>query len=266
MSPTAGTASPRAAEAGLNDRQQRILELVRATGYASIESLAEAFAVSAQTVRRDMTRLDDLGLLQRFHGGAGLPEDSVRLSYRQKLGIAVAAKTRIGAAAAALVPDGASIYLDVGTTAEAVAEALLPRRLTAVYTNSMGAAAILARAQGMETYVTGGQVRGADGSLVGAGATAMLAGIAVDVAVIGCSGFATDGGATDFDPQKVAVKQAALKHARLALLVADAGKFARHAVVRIAPPGRFARLVTDSAPPDALAQALAAAGTEIVLG
>ncbi len=253
-------------EAALNPRQLAILETVRGSGYATIEALAEAYGVSAQTVRRDVIRLDEAGLLQRFHGGAGLPEDGVRLSYRQKRGIAVAAKARIGAAAAALIPDGASVYLDVGTTAEAVAEGLLPRRLTAVYTNSMGAATILAEAQGTETYLTGGQVRGADGSLVGSAATAMLVAMAVDIAVIGCSGFAPDGAPTDFDPQKVAVKQAALAHARKAVLVADAAKFGRHAVLRIGPPARFAALVTDSAPPPALARALAAAGTAIVLG
>ena len=76
-------------EAALNPRQLAILETVRGSGYATIEALAEAYGVSAQTVRRDVIRLDEAGLLQRFHGGAGLPEDGVRLSYRQKRGIAV---------------------------------------------------------------------------------------------------------------------------------------------------------------------------------
>ena len=110
---------------------------------------------------------------------------------------------------------------------------------------------------------TGGQVRGADGSLVGSAATAMLVAMAVDIAVIGCSGFAPDGAPTDFDPQKVAVKQAALAHARKAVLVADAAKFGRHAVLRIGPPARFAALVTDGAPPPA---GLAAGGSWEAVG
>lgn len=261
---TAATIPRSAGTAGLNERQLRILELVRTGGYATLDSLAEAFGVSTQTVRRDVIRLDEMGLLQRFHGGAGLPEDGVRLSYRQKQGLALGAKARIGAAAAALIPDGAAVYLDVGTTAEAVAAALLGRKLRAIYTNSISAAAILATGA-VETYVTGGQVRGPDGALVGGDTVAALAGLAVDWAVIGCSGFAADGSATDFDPQKVAVKQAVLAQARGALLVADASKFARGAVVRIAPPGRFATLISDAAPPAPLTAALAEAGTAVTV-
>lgn len=259
----AAAAQRSAGAAGLNVRQQRILEMVRSGGYATLDSLAELFGVSTQTVRRDVIRLDEMGLLQRFHGGAGLPADGVRLSYRQKQGLALGAKARIGAAAAALIPDGAAVYLDVGTTAEAVAAALLGRRLGAVYTNSISAAAILAAGE-VETYVTGGQVRGPGGALVGGETVAALAGLAVDWAVIGCSGFAADGSATDFDPQKVAVKQAVLAQARHAVLVADASKFGRAAVVRIAPPGRFASLVSDAAPPEPLAGLLAAAGVALV--
>lgn len=256
------TTSAAGSAASLNPRQMRILDLVRGSGYATLESLAEAFGVSTQTVRRDVIRLDEMGLLQRFHGGAGLPEDGVRLSYRQKQGLALGAKARIGAAAAALIPDGASVYLDVGTTAEAVAAALLGRRLRAVYTNSISAAAILAAGR-IDTYVAGGQLRGPDGALVGAETVAALSAIAVDSAVIGCSGFAADGGAMDFDPQKVAVKQAVLEQARAALLVADASKFGRGAVVRIAPAARFGSLVTDAPPPHALAAALAEAGVAV---
>src|SRR5688572_17394688 len=108
----------RLAEAGVNRRQEQILDIVRTKGFATIDSLAEEFGVSTQTVRRDVIRLDEAGLLQRFHGGAGLPQadDQVRLGYGPKREMHVASKEQIGALAASLIEDGSSVYLDVGTT------------------------------------------------------------------------------------------------------------------------------------------------------
>lgn len=255
-------------------RQTAILEVVRTRGFATMEQLAEICGVSTQTIRRDVMRLDEGGLLQRFHGGAGLPDgqaaeeapdEHVRLGYRDKQASASGPKARIGQRAAALVPEGATIYLDVGTTAEAVARSLRHRRLRAVYTNSLSAAAHLAEARDMEVYVTGGMLRGAGGALVGDSATRLLADLAVDLAVIGCSGFGEDGSPMDFDPQKVSAKQAVLAQARAAVLVTDSTKFDRQALARIAPPTRFTALVTDAEPPPPLAQRLRQAGVTTLL-
>ncbi len=250
-------------EAGLSERQQQVLEVVRSRGFASLEELAALYQVSTQTIRRDVIRLDAAGLLQRFHGGVGAPDDRVRLGYRRKQAIAADAKLRIAALAAGLVPDGAAVYLDVGTTIEALARELLGKPLRAVFTNNMPAGLLMGGDQSLEVYVTGGQVRGADGSLVGDGAVRSLAGLAVDIAFIACSGFAEDGSPMDFDPQKVAIKSAVLANARQAILLADSSKFQRSALVRIAPPESFAALVTDAAPPETLASSLAGGGVEI---
>ena len=101
----------------------RFLEAVRARGFATIESLAAHFDVSAQTVRRDIIQLDEQGLLKRFHGGAGAIEAPGRYSYSQKKQLQSSAKARIGKTLANLVADDASVFLDVGTTVEAAAAA-----------------------------------------------------------------------------------------------------------------------------------------------
>src|SRR5262245_43782546 len=108
----------------LNPRQREILEMVEAQGFATIEALARRFAVSSQTIRRDVIRLDKAQVLQRFHGGAGLPEDRVGLGHARKQAIRASAKERIGRAAARVISAGAAVFLDVGTTVEAVAQAL----------------------------------------------------------------------------------------------------------------------------------------------
>ncbi|BBK41022.1 DeoR/GlpR family transcriptional regulator [Allostella vacuolata] len=245
-------------------RRRAILAIVREQGFATIEVLARQFGLSAQTVRRDIVHLDAEGLLQRFHGGAGIREPQVRLAYAEKRVVAADAKERIGRAAAALVADGAALFLDVGTTVEAVARALRGRQGLRVFTCSLPAATLLADADGIELFVLGGEVRGADGSLVGDQTIAAIARFRFDHAFIGFSGCEPDGTLMDFDLRKVAVKQAAIARSRAAVAVGTAGKFARSAVVAVAAVDAFSHIVTDRPPPPALATLLDQGGVRLV--
>lgn len=249
----------------VGQRRMAILAIVREQGFATIEALARQFGLSAQTVRRDIVHLDAEGLLHRFHGGAGVREGHVRLGYAEKRGVAADAKDRIGRAAASLIADGDAIFLDVGTTVEAVARALRGHRGLRVFTNSLPAATILADGGDTELFVLGGTVRGVDGSLVGDATTAAIAGFRFDHAVIGFSGCEPDGTLLDFDLHKVAVKQAAIRRSRRVIAVGTADKFQRSAPVAVAGFDALTHLVTDAAPPPALAEAAAAGGVELVV-
>ena len=249
----------------LSGRQAELLGIVQEQGFATVESLAERFAVSAQTVRRDIIHLDRRGLLQRFHGGAGALEGTVRLGYVQKQGLAVLAKEAIGAEAASRVPIGATVFLDTGTTVEASAKALAGHRTLRVFTNSIASAMHLAGRAGIEVVVTGGSLRGADGSLVGEGTTALLRDLRFDLAFIGLSGWDDDGAPMDFDLDKIAVKRIAIARAHQTLALCDGGKFERAAVARIVPPDAISALVTDCRPPLALSEKLDQARVELVV-
>lgn len=244
----------------LNDRQEKILDLVQRHGFVTVETLAGRFGVTTQTIRRDIIRMESLGLLLRFHGGASLPNATARRGYAEKRTLAIGAKAHIARAVADLIPDGASVFLDVGTTVEAVAEALRDKTGLRVFTNNLRAAGILAGQPGVELFVAGGFVRGADGSLVGECVGRALADLRPDFAIIGYSGFDDDAALMDFDMQKVAVKQMMIARARAALAVGDSGKFLRGATVRIAAAAAFHGLVSDAPPPDELAALLDAAG------
>lgn len=250
-------------------RHDRILAAVAARGFATIEALAQQLGVSAQTVRRDVIALDGAGRLQRFHGGAGMPEaaggGAVRLSWQTRQRVATDGKQAIGLTAAALTGAGSTVFIDVGTTAEAVARALADGPGCAVVTNSLRAAALIAGREAFALHVAGGTVRGSDGSLVGATTLAGIAEFRFDLAVIGCSGFDRDGAPMDFDLDKIAVKRAAMVRAAASVVVADAGKHARVALARIAPAEQFSHLVTDAPPPPPLAAAFAAAGLPVLL-
>lgn len=236
--------------AGLSPRQRRILELVEARGFVTVEDLAQTFNVSTQTVRRDIIGLDSAALLQRFHGGAGKSDESqtLRLGYERKRSASVAQKRTIAERAALKVSDGDYVFLDVGTTVEAAAAELNAKSELTVFTNSMRAASQLD--PGRHTvHVLGGLVRGKDGSLVGEEAVERLRGLRLDVALIGCSGIEADGTVLDFDLQKIAIKTAAMGAARCKLLLATHAKFGRAARARVARIADFDAVLTDEDEP-----------------
>jgi DeoR family glycerol-3-phosphate regulon repressor len=249
----------------LNERQIKIVKRVEIVGFVTIELLAREFNVSTQTIRRDIIHLDKHNILRRFHGGAGLPSESSRMRYSQKKVAQVEGKQRIGKAAAALMPDGASVFLDVGTTVEAVVHALAGRKNLYIVTNSLFAAGALAGNRDMKVAVTGGMLHGADGSIVGSEVNAALLNFKFDIALIACSGFDGDGAVMDFDIQKVGIKQAAMKNARRTILVADGTKFTRTAFVRISALQDFSCLVTDTQPSAAVETAVIEAGVQLVI-
>lgn len=242
----------------ITERQARIVEIVSQQGFATIDTLARDFGVSAQSVRRDIIRLDTQGILQRFHGGVGVREASVRLGYAEKRTVAADAKARIARKAADLIAEGSVVFLDVGTTVEAVAQALGEKRQLRVFTVSLAAAALLSGRPGIDLFVFGGTVRGADGSLVGDVTLSSIARFRFDYAVIGFSGVDQTGELMDYDLEKVAVKEAAIRGAARTLAVGDSSKFRRTATVRFGGPAHPLTIVTEARPAPRLLEALSA--------
>ena len=140
-----------------NPRQARLLDEVRARGAVSVDALAQQFGVTLQTVRRDVARLAEAGLLARFHGGVRMPSSTVEnIAYRQRQELNESAKQRIARAVAKAVPNGCSLILNIGTTTEAIARELLRHKGLRVITNNLNVAAILADNAECEVIVAGG--------------------------------------------------------------------------------------------------------------
>ncbi|WP_372886766.1 DeoR/GlpR family DNA-binding transcription regulator, partial [Shimia sp.] len=163
------------------------------------------------------------------------------------------AKKRIAQACAGAIPDGASVFLNIGTTTEAVARALLGHRRLMVVTNNLNAAEILSASPECEITLTGGRLRSEDGGLVGPLAARSVDQFRFDVAVLGCSALDAGGDLLDFDPQEVMVSQSALHRARRRLVVADRSKLRRPAPIRICSLAEIDALYTDAPLPEALA-------------
>ena len=248
----------------LSERQNAILDVARTEGRVSVDALSGRFAVSVQTIRKDLNDLCDARLLSRIHGGAVLGAGAENLDYEARNAIAAPEKAAIARAAADLIPDRSSLFINIGTTTEAVARALLSHSGLMVITNNLNVALALRPSPEIECIVAGGLIRRSDGGIVGEAAVDFIRQFKVDFAVIGASAIDEDGALLDFDYREVRVAQAIIANARHVVLVADSTKFERSAPVRLAQLSQVGTFVTDRCPSDTLRDLCRASGVRLV--
>ena len=229
----------------LSPRHEQILELAKLEERVLVDELAARFDVTPQTIRKDLNDLCKQRLLTRIHGGAEFPSGVANFEYEDRRQIAALEKTAIGKAAAALIPNESSLFINIGTTTEAVSEALLDHVGLMAITNNINVANRLRLYPKFEVVMAGGVVRSTDGGIVGETAVDFIRQFKVDHAVIGTSAIDSDGALLDFDIREVKVAQAIIENARNVILVADSTKFERTAPVRIAHISQVDTFVTD---------------------
>jgi len=249
--------------ARLNQRQQEVMNLVQRQGFVSIEPLSTHFDVTAQTIRRDINFLCDQGMLQRYHGGAGLPSGAENTAYSTRRDQHSEEKQSIAAIVAAQIPDHSSLFINIGTTNEEVARALMGHQGLRIITNNLNVAHLMSAKQDFEVIVASGVVRSEDRGVVGEATTDFISQFIVDFGIIGISGIDMDGTLLDFDYREVRVSQTIIKHSRRVFLVTDHTKFGRNAMVRLASIGEMSAIFTDQPPPAEIAEIADAAGTAI---
>ena len=246
-------------------RRPEIVEILRRDGKVTVDGLAEHFGVTLQTIRRDLSDLAEAGQIERVHGGAIPPSGTHNIGYEERRSLNHRAKAAIARCCAEQIPENASIFLNIGTSTEAVAKALMGHRNLLVVTNNMNVANILAANSDCEIIVTGGSLRRSDGGLVGKLASETIEQFKFDLAVVGCSAIDPQGDMLDFDIQEVGVSQAILRQSRRSFLVADHSKFHRTAPARIASLARVDCFFTDKGLGGDLEAKCEAWGTEVVL-
>lgn len=228
-------------------RQQKTLELVRERGYISIDELALYFDVTPQTIRRDINQLADDGLLRRYHGGAAHDSSVENTEYTMRVGHMLVEKQRIAKAVAAAVPDHASLFINIGTTTEAIAHALLNHTGLRIITNNLNVAKILSAKEDFEVLIASGRVR-PDGGVIGQATADFFKQFKADYALMGISGIDEDGTLLDFDFQEVCVSQEIVSSARQVFLAADNSKFGRNAMIRLGSLKEVDCIFTDLLP------------------
>ena len=237
-------------------RHEKIVELVKSRGFASIESLAQNFGVTPQTIRRDINELTESGLIRRYHGGAGLCSSVENVAYTTRKVLCLPEKRRIARILAGQIPDNASLFIDIGTTTEEVAKALLDHKGLRVITNNLNVATVLSKNESFEVIITGGAVRSRDRGVTGEATIDFIQQFKIDFGVISVSGIDWDGTLLDFDYHEVRVGRAIIENSRKVFIVADHTKFGREAMVRLCNIQEVDALFTDRRPQPSMSKML----------
>ena len=247
------------------ERHREIVERARGMGRVDVSGLASLFAVSPETVRRDLSGLGGLGVLRRTHGGA-VPVERVRFEpgVAERMAEMAEEKRRVAEAALRFMPSRGAVLLDAGTTTGALAEALpLDLDLTVV-TNCLPIASALASRSSLEVIVAGGRVRAKTLAAVDDLAARFLESFVPDVAFIGANGVTVRHGLTTPDAAEAAAKKAMIRSARKVVLLVDHTKVGQEYFVRFAEIGELDVLITDSGIDDEAVREIEDSGVEVV--
>ena len=245
------------------ERVGAILEQLSSHGSVSVADLATELAVSPATIRRDLELLDDQRLLTRTHGGAVAQGVLYELPLRYKTAHHQEEKRRIALEAASRVADGEAVGLTGGTTTTEVARVLVERQRLTVVTNALNIASELAIRPNLKLVVTRGWARSESYELVGPLAEASLAGLHLDLVVIGVDGIDAEAGCTTHHEVEAHTNLALIERARRTVVVADSSKIGRTAFARICPIERVQELITDADADPATLDAIREAGVAV---
>ncbi|MCJ8338886.1 MAG: DeoR family transcriptional regulator [Pseudomonadales bacterium] len=230
-------------------RQSRILDLINEKGFISIDELVGLFQVTPQTIRRDLNQMADASKIRRHHGGAERESSTENEDYQSRKINHLAAKKKMALQVASMVPNGASLFINIGTSTEMVARALLQHSGLRIVTNNIHVASILSANEDFQVIIAAGEVRHSDGGIVGEATCDFIGQFNMDIGIIGISGIGADGALLDYDFREVKVAQAIIENSTKVILAADHSKFGRSAMVKQGNLSQVDALVTDKALP-----------------
>lgn len=233
-----------------NKRQIALVEHLQAEGFVGIDDLARHFDVTPQTIRRDLNYLAEIDLVVRRHGGAETTGSSTtaNASYQSRKIMNLESKEAVAKELVKLIPNCASLFINIGTTTETIARALLNHQNLNIVTNNIHVATILSAKEDFTVIVAAGEVRHRDGGIIGEATCDFISQFQMDYGIIGISGISSDGSLLDFDFREVKVAQAIIDNSDCVLLAADHSKFGRSAMVKQGSITQVDHLYTDKAP------------------
>jgi DeoR family fructose operon transcriptional repressor len=250
------------------ERQQAMAQLVAEHGRLSVNVLAEQYDVTTETVRRDLSALERMGLVRRVHGGA-VPADSLHViesGLMERDSANTAEKERIAKAAIDLLPPaGSTVLIDAGSTTSRFASRLPRDHRLIVVTHAVPVAARLAGNPQIELHLLPGRVRATTQAAVGAETVRALTDLRADAVFLGTNGITAEHGLSTPDRDEAATKRAMVECSRQVVVLADASKVGAETAIRFARLGEVDVIVTDDGVPAADRRELADAGPEVVI-
>jgi DeoR/GlpR family transcriptional regulator of sugar metabolism len=246
------------------ERRNRLLEVIRQRGFASLPALAGQLAVSESTVRRDLDYLEESGVAQRTHGGVFYTGPSPKLAhFDQRQSLNWDRKRQIALSASRLIEDNETILLDGGSTAYELAQLLVGRPLQVV-TNSLPVANLFTSSDNADLVLLGGYVHARTGVTIGPYTNQMLAGLNVRRAVLSVAGI-NERGTYNSNLLLVETERAMMQCAEEVMIVADSTKFGHTSLTPLCGLDAIDLLVTDSEISTEWQQRLTDAGVRVVV-
>lgn len=246
----------------MNARQKEIMGQLHINGEVKVAELREVFEVTEMTVRRDLEKLEQIGLAKRTFGGAILASKDVALRVRST--VMLDEKIAIGRRAAALIEPGDAIFIDGGTTTLQIARFLPMQAPITVITNALNVAAELAEKK-IPTIVIGGILVETTNSMVGPVAVEIISRMAFDKVFLGATGINAEHGFSNSNMYEAEIKRIAIHQCRASYVVLDHTKFGERVLVSFADLDQVHNIVTDCMPEGELLDAVQAAGLEIIV-
>jgi DeoR/GlpR family transcriptional regulator of sugar metabolism len=246
------------------ERQNKILSLVKSRHSISITEIQKRLKVSRETIRRDLLALAEQRKLRKTHGGAiSLSAQEPDMAVRQTTN--VDGKRAIGRLAASMVPDGASIILAGGTTVQSAADELAQRERLTVFTNCLASSMKLSNHNNNRVHLLGGEIQSENRACLGRDTTLMLSNYFADFAIVGAGAISPGGVLMDFSREEAELHSLMLKSAQNVIVVADHNKFGRYAPVRVDSLEAAHFLVTDRRPEPDIVEILSAMSLELLV-
>lgn len=250
----------------MHQRRSLLVEYLRRTGFATVDELAARSGASAITIRRDLTTLEEEGLVRRTHGGAVPQAEGLgAVHIHVRLGEFPDRKRAIARFAAGLIEPNASLFLDAGSTCAALAEALPENRNLTVITHSVTVVNVLKRRAGVRLIALGGEFDAALDACLGPVTEMNLARFTIDQAFLGASGIDPRQGCVNNSVSETTIKQTVNRQVHRSVILADSSKFGAHGLYKTIPIEEVRRLVSDDCATPAQIQALQAAGVQVDL-
>jgi DeoR family glycerol-3-phosphate regulon repressor len=245
-------------------RREKILDLIRQSGYMPIEALTSSFKVTPQTIRFDLNVLADEGRVVRHHGGASIPSSVINTDYDARRSEFADAKAGLAQAVASSISDQSSVFLALGTTMLAMAHALSVRAGLKIITNHTEAAQVLARRPGFDVVVLGGRLDPRNLGVTGPMTLESVATYRPDICILSAGGIDTEGNILDYYEHEAAVVRSMIKRSRRSVLVIDHSKFGRSASVMVGHVADIDQIFTDKLPPPGIRKLLKLNKTELI--
>ena len=230
---------------GAIDRQKSILDWVNEQKHVEVEDIAQRFGVTTQTIRRDINKLCEQGLLRRRYGGVSLPASAAAPPIETPQVRHFAEKQEMAQRVAQDIPEGATVSLGVGSTTQLVARALIHHQSLRILTNNLGVASALSANSGIDVIVSGGQYRHNHHDVVGPEVTAFFSSFITDFGIISTGSMDPQHGLMDYDIREAEVSRAIIANTRTRLLVADHNKWTRSSHCKVATFKYVDRFYTD---------------------